>query len=364
MRPRFAPDEVSLNNHLSLSLKTGFFIASAYFLASGARADVKMVSEVSLTGNLPITIVANAPTKNSDGLAEPLRPDATYTTYYKGKKARRESDGGSLVVIYDRENDKVYTISPQAKKYYVVSFKEALENGSGLPGPIAESMNLITGVDLDDPAPAADRNRTIAGKDATKLTLFGSVTAGPKSANSPGFKPASGAFSHNVSSGGAGSASSGDDPTDQTPLPLLGRSTLNGSLWVADIGSVMPGGKKDEAEMSFALLQLELPAGCPILRSLTNQIGKKKCFPLGSKIIVRTYEPSGGGVSASDPGGSGFSLASADSTKSLTITTEVKSIDTGLTLDDSLFQLPSGLEKVDPPSPITPLPIQSTSDSQ
>ena len=329
--------------------------ASAISYVSAARADVKIVSEVSFSGTVPTTLVANAPAGSADGIFEPARADGVYTTYFKNNKARRESNGGSIVTLYDKSAGKVYTISLTAKKYFVVSFREALDNGGGLPKSIGETMNLITSVDLDSAGGSSDSVREVAGTSAEKMTLFGSVAAGPKSANSPGFAPAGGPFSK-----GNTGVSANTDPAEDEPMALLGRSTLNGSLWVVNAASILAGGKKAETDMSVALLQQELPAGCPILKSLVDALGKKRYFPLASKIVVRVYGPADGGASAADPGGNGFHLASADKGKSVTITTEVKSIEMNVSLDDSLFQLPAGLEQVSPPSIIMPLPLGQT----
>ena len=95
--------------------------------------------------------------------------------------------------------DKVYTINPRVKTYSVVSFKEAIENGAGLPDAVANRSELTANVSLDQAKTDPDIKSIVAGMGAEKLSFFGSVSAMAKTGRSTGFSdrgglPAGGGF--------------------------------------------------------------------------------------------------------------------------------------------------------------------------
>ncbi len=120
--------------------------AAALFCAAlpAARADVKIVSTVTVTG-VP-------------GTAAP-KP-MTVTTYYKGDKQRTESPDN--ITIYDCAKDQQYVLNPQTKTYYVVSVAEAMKAATA-NNPFLAMVKFDTSVDLKP----TDQKKEIAGKQAT-----------------------------------------------------------------------------------------------------------------------------------------------------------------------------------------------------
>ena len=75
------------------------------FLAASARADIKIVSEVTVTRQPDIGV----------GPA----PAETVMTFYKGRYARVEVAGGPIT-LYNGDAGRVYTLDPARKTYYVL----------------------------------------------------------------------------------------------------------------------------------------------------------------------------------------------------------------------------------------------------
>ncbi len=355
--------------------------------ASGAYADVTIVSTVRITGiptpksaantGVPSATAASAPgTQPAPApvpvVAAPTEINRTFTTYYKGDKARRESaDGG--VVIYDKGADKVYTLDPASKTYYVVSFKEAMDNGGGLPGSVASRAEIDASVDLDDAKGDPDSKRTIAGKDADKLSFFGTVSATAKAPERSGggfggggFPGGGGGFPGGGGGGfpgggggrrrgGGGGGGTGGGGGQRGTAARFAHLSLSGNLWATDAVSLLPNGKKDERELSIALLQQELPDADPVLKPFASEMAKKKLIPMSSHISLRAYSATGQPI-AFDPG-TGNTIAVPNTSDPLVVEMEVKSIDTKVALDDGLFKLPAGYDRVDPPTPLPAIPV-------
>ena len=91
-------------------------VTSAAFAPQTARADVKVVSDVTLTG-LEELGARGVPTKN--------------TRYYKNGIMRDEDSADNYVHIYDSVKDKYYTLDVTAQTYSVQSLDELLNSADG-----------------------------------------------------------------------------------------------------------------------------------------------------------------------------------------------------------------------------------------
>jgi hypothetical protein len=328
-----------------------------------ARADVKIVSEV----------------KVSSGGEQSPSSTRIQTTYYKGRKARLESADGTII-LYDREADKVYTVSPAQKTYYVQSFKDALKADSQLPETLKKQVSVETKVDLDEVKDSVDQKRSVAGREANRYTLFSTIAFNPKTTTSaarpgggggfpgggggggfPGGGRRGGGGGGGFPGGGGGGGmppggggggmppGGGGTPPGGGAMVQIPRSSLSGNVWVTDALSLLPNGKKDEKEMVSVLLRQTLPANSPALGDMADRLAKKHLLPLASHIIVRTSDannPSGGNGGTSGNAGNGNTGAQSP----LVIQMAVTSIETGTTLSEDIFRLPDGYERIEPPT--------------
>jgi len=115
-----------------------------------ARADLKIVAEVTVKGTPKAAQVSEKPT---------IR-----TTYFKPGKQRVETDKG--VTISDLEGDKFYTLDPVKKTFYVTSSKDQEKSLADNPMLAMMKTNASTTV-----TPTAE-TKTIAGKTAKKVTYL------------------------------------------------------------------------------------------------------------------------------------------------------------------------------------------------
>jgi hypothetical protein len=116
--------------------------------ATLARADVKIVSEVTVKG-VPKAAQAQISDKTT-----------TTTTYYKASKQRTETD--KSVTITDLDADKFYTLDPVKKTYYLMSSKDMEKMAADNP------MLAMIKMDTSTTVTPTDETKTIAGKMAKK----------------------------------------------------------------------------------------------------------------------------------------------------------------------------------------------------
>ena len=106
----------------------------------------------------------------------------TVTTYFKGSKARRETSGGA-VVIYDRSTDKIYTLDAAAKTYSVLSFADTLNRGAKLPEPMQQFMSQNATFELKTSTGDTTQNVQVAQRSAQSYNHSGQPFHGsPKAA--------------------------------------------------------------------------------------------------------------------------------------------------------------------------------------
>jgi hypothetical protein len=303
-----------------------------------SRADIAITSEVTVTGG-PSQSQAEAPVSQggtgapyvaSGGPQTKRVAPATVTTYYKGKMARTEVQGGQ-VPIYDGGESKVYILHPDQKTYSVLSVSQLLEQPSTpmRQNAPASARRRDLQFDTDVRLVKSDTTKAIAGKEARRYVITASMqprqrARGPRGglmrfprAGFPGGRrrfPGSGF----LRSGGLG---------DQGQAGQGGRSgppsvEVQGEYWLADT-AFLPGGDKSPL---LPLLQQTLNAG-PILKDLNDKLVKMKLVPLASKMTV-TLTPPGAG-----------------SQEPMVTAMEVKAI-TDEPLADTLFKVPADYKEV------------------
>ncbi len=128
--------------------------AALLLVACAARADVKIVSEVNVTGLPP---QAQAQVKQTF--------PQTVMTYYKGDMTRTELAGS--VVLYDCLGDKLYTLDPAKKTYTIASVQEMMEKA----GPLMAMMKFDTTADVKE----GGASKTIAGKPAKNFLFTANI---------------------------------------------------------------------------------------------------------------------------------------------------------------------------------------------
>jgi hypothetical protein len=128
-------------------------------LSSVARADVKIVSEIKMTG-ATATLMGVTPGK-----------PFTQTTYYKGKKQRVEQPG--MVSITDGETGMTTILDPAKKTFYVSDPAEVAKAMSA--NPVMSMVKIeTTSVDVK----AGGQSKSIAGKSAKNYKVSANMKMG------------------------------------------------------------------------------------------------------------------------------------------------------------------------------------------
>lgn len=328
-------------------------------LSCGARADVKIVAEVTVTSPTPQGFRGNAPPAqapddaNSQAQPKPSVITRTITTYYKGKFARTE-DATGLLVIYDGAANKVFTLHPDQKTYTVVSTKQALARAAAPMRGLPPGVSVDTAMKVEK----TDESKSYVGKDARKYVVTatskfsmdndnGGFSGGggfPGGGRSGGRGRHGGGFPGGDTGGGfpggggdmpggGGSGRRGGSDARRGGLPTM---EMEGELWFADI-ALLPSGNKSPL---LPLGQLTVP-GSPALKPLTDRMAKLKLIPLYSKVSFRTVRP-GAVYNPTDN-------STPPAQEPTVATMEIKSLEDG-PLDDALFQVPSDYKKTAPPA--------------
>jgi hypothetical protein len=123
-------------------------------MAAMARADVKLISEVKVTG-----VPAAASAQGAPDLSKPMLT----TTYYKGSKTRVES--GNVITITDYETGKVTTLNPDKKTFYTSNIGDAMKAMADNP------MLAMIKIDATADVKPGGKSKTIAGKPATNYLI-------------------------------------------------------------------------------------------------------------------------------------------------------------------------------------------------
>ena len=306
-------------------------------LAAAARADVKIVSQITVTRQ-PDNGAAAAP--------------EMVTSYYKGRRARVEVAGGP-VTLYNADSERVYTLDPIKKTYYVLPAKQVQEGRAESSGAGSKGENLDVKVDLKSPDGA--ETRTISGLIAKEYDVSGSISTKPRESGGggllggifggggfPGGGFPGGGFpgggGHHGRRGGGGGGRGGGQGGRQSPT-----TQISGEVWLSDAAR-LPDDKKATA---LPVARLLLFGNSPALKPLTDSLNKKKLLPLYSRITLTQPARRARGAGEAD-GGQG---TQASSEQTVTTATQVKSFSQE-TLDDSLFLLPPSYTQVDPPLPL------------
>jgi hypothetical protein len=335
-----------------------------------ASADLEVVSEVHVTP--PAAATGNA-TPNPATSAP-----VAFTTYFKGRRARLTRGDNTTVTIFDRDADRVYTLDPANKTYYVRSFKDAFRVGSTLPDAISSRFDLDTDIKLEEAKKGENsaavasggvggsETQTIAGREAEDFTLSGYAALKPKETAHYGNGGMGGGFPSGGSSGGGhhhggmgGGFPSGGKSGGSRPTSASGRSgqrlNVDGDVYTVDAEKLLPNGKKDEKEMSLAVVTQMLPGGSPLLEDLAKQLARKGRFPLASTVTLRpAVERLASDTNAAGSTNAPGFPAPGPVPPATVIHMAITSLRTDVTLDEGLFTLPTDYQKVDPPAPTSP----------
>ncbi len=344
---------------LSLVLAGVFSVAlGAAATFSVARADVKIVSKVTTTGQAGFGGFGGGRRGGGQGGQQTAAPSPTqmYTTYFKGRKARRESADGSTVVIYDRDADKVYTLDPKAKTYYSVTYTSLIgDNADQNAGPFQTTSKL----NLKDPTAGAG---TVGGIATRDFSVDGTLTMTPPAGGfwggRRGAQAQGGAATATPQDGNAGAT----DPNAQNGAQggrwgggfggFTGLTTaVTGSISLASAAAVLPtelSGAAYDRTLSLPLIDQVLPANNQMFKPLVNSIARQQGIPLGAKITMqRTIQ-----MAPAAANGNADTAAQAPPTiPPTTITMEVQSVDKTAALEDVLFAVPTDYKIVDAPTP-------------
>ena len=260
--------------------------ATAAFISATpttARADVKVVSQVTITG-LP----AGAATAQSS------KPQ-TVTAYYKGTKVRTEA--ANTVTIYDGKTNTVTTLSPASKTYTVAS----------MAAPAANPMMAMMDVKTTATLKPGGKTKTIAGKPAKNYVWQANIAMGMK-------------------------PSAKQNANSQMPSGPLVTIQMNGEQWTTDAVK-LPAGSK-----SLVMSMMSGPAkAIPGLSPLMDKFAQIKGLPL-SATLTQAFKQSAammamGGARSNVP------------PKPITVTTNVLSL-SEKPLAATLFAVPAGYQKV------------------
>jgi hypothetical protein len=230
--------------------------------ASLARADVKIVSEVTIKG-VPKAAQAQISDKTT-----------TTTTYYKASKQRTETD--KSVTITDLDGDKFYTLDPVKKTYYVMSSKDLEKLAADNPMLAMIKMDTTTTV-----TPSSE-TKSIAGKTAKKYAYTTVMKMGME----------------------------GADESISAMLPTI---TISGEQWTTE-EITLPVDYRKVTQSNF--MRSMPPMMAKGIKDMVDKMAEIKGLPLSSVITV-TVQPS-----ASAPP----QAASAFPKDPIVTTTEVKSI--------------------------------------
>ncbi|HEY3268553.1 MAG TPA: hypothetical protein VGM37_16665 [Armatimonadota bacterium] len=288
----------------------------------GARADMKVVATVSVTG-LPYGDV---------------QPHAV-TTYVKGERAAVISDGGATV--YDGATGKVTLLDTSARAYSVFTREDWMRRG-GLDEQMAKRVGVSATLNLKP----QDGVKAIASRDAKSFTVSGKLTMKPKMGGFAGGgggmrgggRRGGGGFPGGGFPGGGLPYQGGGFPGGGSDGPPGGgrgkmsapKAEVTGSVWIAD-GPALETGRKDKTGALPFASQMAPP--CPLLKPLAEQLTKLGVVPLSSRIEISISAPNGGTATA------------------ITASYDVNEIDAG-PVDDAVFRVPDGFTLVDaPPAP-------------
>ncbi len=262
-----------------------FSATTALGVSHSARADVKVVSRVTMTG-LSGQMASQMPSGPQ-----------SQTTYYKGAKIRTEANDGKQVTIYDAQTKTLTVLNPTKKTYTTVPVSAMAQD------PRLAMLDIKT----TSTVKPGGKTKTIAGKPAKNYVWQATIAMGMKQGAMP-----------------PGGASKGA----QTPSGTLFSITMNGEQWTTEAVK-MPG-----ATGKGMLGVLSGPAAAmPGLEPLIAKLSTIKGVPLTS--TVRQSFARGAGLS-----GSGTALPA----RTMTTQTDVVSI-TEANLPATLFAVPAGYTK-------------------
>lgn len=229
--------------------------------------------------------------------------EQTITTLFKGKKVRQESSEGT-VTIFDPSADQVYTLDSKTKTYYVNSVKESLKVNVASLQRKNVKIQLSTSLDT-----TTGNSRTVAGKETVPCALTVKATAHAE---------------------GVGRLFGGA----KREFTLL-----SGNVWAVDSKAILPQEWGNEPESMLPLVHLMLPKDTPLSGSVSQVLSQKKQFPMASHVTIQRPQRAENG--------------DEENYSPLEVTMEITTIAPDITLDDTLFRVPTDYRQVSPPAPPT-----------
>ncbi|MDR3711020.1 MAG: hypothetical protein P4L33_22180 [Capsulimonadaceae bacterium] len=273
-----------------------------------ARADVTIVEKVTMTKVDPTSVPPSPP--NSGPIVS-----QGVTLYFKGANARSELDSGQ-VTIYDGANEKVYTLDPSTKTYFLRPLKNievAPQNPTGYKPVSMTTEDAIT-------ITQGDETQTFAGTSARAFIISGTVTVRPEQI---------GGGHHRRSDGYGGGEPDGDSgsPDASSPFDNSGARTVevSGEVWLSETVKI----PNDKKATLFPALFVEAQPDNFVFKPLADKLAKKKEIPLDSRVSVTHSTPYGTNITVTTS-----TLATSLSQASL---------------PDSLFHVPVGYTEVPVP---------------
>jgi hypothetical protein len=218
------------------SIRTGVTAVLAVLsTATLARADLKVVSEVTVKGAPKAAQVSDKP--------------VTTITYYKAGKQRVEND--KSITIADLEGDKSYTLDPVKKTYYVTSSKD--REKAAADNPFLAMIKVDTSTTV---TPTAE-TKAIVGKTAKKFTYVTLMKMGME----------------------------GGDPSMAAMFPTF---TINGEMWTTEEVTLPVDYRKVARNNFMRTMPAMMAKG---IQDMVDKISEIKGFPLFT-VMTMTIVPS------------------------------------------------------------------------
>ncbi len=327
-------------------------------------ADAVLTFDRETTGNLRPERQRRGESDGNNDAQQPAPvradPKQTVTVLLKGTRARVEfrpigakpETAPSAVLLYDGMAQKVYTLNPVAKTYFVQSYKEAIDGErrvDALPdGDRGSRMTFAGTVELK--AARADNafvSKEILGAQTRQYIVSGNVEM---TFNLPENAPAQNPPAIYVPQGNAGGFPSGGNPGSGN-FPPGGRMrggfappslAVDGEVWSTDGAALFTAGHDTPV---VAIYRLMLPDnagafGGPLTKPLVTRLKNMKSLPGESTVSLRMSSrfrssENGEDMPAADP---------------LSTHLTMKTIITDATIEDALFAIPTDFTLAEPPS--------------
>lgn len=296
---------------------TAFAVLSG--AANAARADVKIVSIVAVTGQPP---------RMGELQMRVSALPHTVTAYYQGDNSRTEVAGG-FAVLYNGKDGTTTVLDLAGKTYFVTSGQPTGQGGCGGRG--GRRMTMEGKANLKP----AFGTQTLLGSQAQKYALTGFLKmnfSGPPMG--PADPPPPDGSGRGTQPGGFGGRRSGPRRPQEV--------TLTGDMWLSDAVKL----PSSDKQALMPLLRELMPGGGPLLLPFAGSVVKTRELPLLAKVTLTPTPPPARPAGQGDDAGSAPPPVPMPTVATFTVTSVSQS-----TLDPSLFAVPPGYTQAAPPRP-------------